>query len=100
MWNSTKVRRILPWIVTATILGVLLGVIFLFPASLPKQLAPGEVQNYQGENLSAIANVYGNAIAGSNIRSSHLPPNITGGSPNPLQFTYDDVVNNHQATKK
>jgi DMSO/TMAO reductase YedYZ molybdopterin-dependent catalytic subunit len=57
-------------------------------------LYPGEVRSYQGQNLASIANVYENAIAGTQyINASTYRLTINGLVSNPLQLTYNEVVN-------
>jgi DMSO/TMAO reductase YedYZ molybdopterin-dependent catalytic subunit len=59
------------------------------------------VRNYQGENLSSIADVKENAIRGTQlINESTYRLSVTGLVNNPLQLTYNDVVNSHQKYKK
>jgi DMSO/TMAO reductase YedYZ molybdopterin-dependent catalytic subunit len=99
--SNSKIRQVLPWLITFVILGVLLAVIFRFSPSGPVLLEPGEVQNYQGENLSAIANVYENAIAGTqHIDQATYRLNITGYAQTPLQLTYDEIISNYQTYEK
>jgi DMSO/TMAO reductase YedYZ molybdopterin-dependent catalytic subunit len=64
-------------------------------------LYPGEVTQYQGQNLSAISVVYQNAIAGTQfIDQATYRLNVTGLVNKTFEYTYDEVVNNHQAYQK
>ena len=76
----------------------------LFIAALPRSpqnLYPAEIRNYQGENLSSIADVKENAIAGTQyINQSSYRLAVTGLVDKTLQLTYNDVVNNHQRYQK
>jgi len=61
-------------------------------------LYPGEITQYQGQNLSAIGDVYQNAIEGTQfIDQSTYHLTVTGLVNQTLQYTYDQVVNNHQS---
>jgi len=70
------------------------------PAPTPF-LYPGEVTQYQNQSLSPISDVYQNAIAGTQyINQATYRLNVTGLVNNTLEYTYDDVVNNHTAYQK
>ena len=61
----------------------------------PKILYPGEIRNYQGQNLASISDVRENAIKGTqfiNVSTYHLE--ITGLVNQTLDYTYDQVANN------
>jgi DMSO/TMAO reductase YedYZ molybdopterin-dependent catalytic subunit len=63
----------------------------------PITLQTGEVQQYQGQKLDPIVSVYENAISGTqyiNVSTYNLV--ITGLVNKPINYTYDEVVNNHQ----
>ncbi len=66
-----------------------------------KNLYPGEVRDYQGENLSSIADVRENAIKGTqniNVSTYHLE--ITGLVNKTVDYTYDQVINSFQKYQK
>ena len=68
---------------------------------LPTNLYPGEVREYQGENLSSIANVRENSIKGTqNINSSTYRLEITGLANKTVEYTYDQVINSFQKYQK
>jgi DMSO/TMAO reductase YedYZ molybdopterin-dependent catalytic subunit len=70
------------------------------PSSNP-QLYPGEITQYQNQTLSQINAVYQNAIAGiRHIDQTSYRLSIDGLVNQPLRYTYDQVVHNHQSTKK
>ncbi len=101
--EKTKFRRALPYIVSGLVLVLLIALlIFGTPSSQPPQtLYPGEVRNYMGENLSSIANVLENNIAGiQSIDVSSYRLTVTGLVNKPLNLTYDDVVEKYQAYQK
>ena len=67
----------------------------------PPTLYPGEVRNYQGENLSSISNIVDNAIAGTqfiNQTTYHLT--VDGLVSNTKQYTYDQVITGFQNYQK
>ncbi len=71
------------------------------PTTTPTVLNPGEVTQYQGQDLSAISSVYENAIAGTQyIDPTSYNLTVTGLVNNTLNYTYGDVVNNHQKYQK
>jgi DMSO/TMAO reductase YedYZ molybdopterin-dependent catalytic subunit len=63
------------------------------PTSTPTALYPGEVRDYQGAPLSSIADVYENAIAGTQyINQSTYRLTINGLVNNTLQLSYNLVL--------
>jgi DMSO/TMAO reductase YedYZ molybdopterin-dependent catalytic subunit len=67
----------------------------------PTMLYPGEVQHYQGENLSSIANVLENAIKGTqHINASTYRLSITGLVNKTVEYTYDQIVNDFPKYQK
>ena len=67
----------------------------------PKNLYPGEVRDYQGENLSSIADVRENAIKGTqNINVSTYRLEITGLVNNTVDYTYEQVISSFQKYQK
>jgi len=99
--GNTKLRNALPYIILVTTLVVL---VTLFVAGLPRgpqMLYPGEVRIYQGEDLSAVANVYENAIRGTQfLNDSSYRLSIDGLVSRPLQLTYNDILDNYQSFQK
>jgi DMSO/TMAO reductase YedYZ molybdopterin-dependent catalytic subunit len=70
------------------------------PQPTPITLYPGEVLQYQGQNLDPIRTVYENAIAGTQyINQSTYKVTIEGLVNNVSTFTYDHVVS-HQSYQK
>jgi DMSO/TMAO reductase YedYZ molybdopterin-dependent catalytic subunit len=74
----------------------------IFPTSNPPiYLYPGEVRDYQGENLSSIADVYINAVAGIQyIDQTNYTLTVNGLVNNKLNLSYKDVTQNYQLYKK
>jgi len=101
MQRSRAVRVLISGVVIVLVVALVVLVLVSYLNLQPQMLYPSEVRSYQGVNLSSIANVRENAIAGTqyiNVSSYHLA--ITGLVSNPLQLTYDDVINNHQSYTK
>lgn len=66
-----------------------------------KELQTVEVREYEGQNLSSINDFRENSIKGPqyvDIESYQLK--ITGLVNDPISYTYDEVINNHQLYKK
>jgi DMSO/TMAO reductase YedYZ molybdopterin-dependent catalytic subunit len=62
-----------------------------------KMLEPVELRKYEGEKLSAIAEFRENSINGPQyIDNKSYRLKITGLVHTEMEYTYDDVVNNHQ----
>jgi DMSO/TMAO reductase YedYZ molybdopterin-dependent catalytic subunit len=85
----------------AAMLLVLLIVVIIYASNQPKMLYPGEVHDYQGENLSAISDVKENAIKGiQRINASTYRLQITGLVNRTVEYSYDDIVNSFQKYQK
>jgi DMSO/TMAO reductase YedYZ molybdopterin-dependent catalytic subunit len=96
-----------PKLIAAFFVALLLVLLFLAvyyaenPAQQLKNLYPGEVRNYQGENLSSIADVYENAIKGTqHINASTYRLEITGLVNKTVEYSYDQIINEFQKYQK
>jgi DMSO/TMAO reductase YedYZ molybdopterin-dependent catalytic subunit len=70
-------------------------------ANQPPTLYPGEIRDYQGENLSSIADFRENSIKGpQNVNASTYRLQITGLVNRPVEYTYDDVLSKFQRYQK
>ena len=90
-------------IIAASLIVALLALVFwvVYFGAQPRELYPGEVRDYQGQNLSSIANVYENAVNGTQyLNASTYRLTITGLVNKTLEYTYSDVVNNFQQYTK
>ena len=66
-----------------------------------KELAPVEIREYQGENLSSINDFIENSIKGPQyIEKERYRLDVTGLVEKPQSYTYDEVLNNQQHYKK
>jgi DMSO/TMAO reductase YedYZ molybdopterin-dependent catalytic subunit len=98
--EKTKIHKKLPY-VTVAIVGIILVTLFIFGLPQTNNLYPTEVRNYEGQNLSSIAEVRENAIRGiQQINQTNYRLTIKGLVNTTLQLTYDEVVNNHQKYQK
>jgi DMSO/TMAO reductase YedYZ molybdopterin-dependent catalytic subunit len=99
--EKTKTRKIFPYIVG---LSVVVALVALFLVGLPRPpqtLYPMEVRNYQGENLSAVAAVYENAIQGTQfLNESNYRLTVKGLVDRPHQIAYGEVINGFQNYQK
>ncbi len=67
----------------------------------PRTLYPGEIREYQGENLSSIADFRENSIRGpQNVNASTYRLQITGLVNRTVEYTYDEVVTKFQKYQK
>jgi DMSO/TMAO reductase YedYZ molybdopterin-dependent catalytic subunit len=67
----------------------------------PPNLYPGEVRDYQGENLASIADFRENAIKGTqHINASTYKLEITGLVNKTIEYTYDQIINSFQKYQK
>lgn len=67
----------------------------------PQELEPVEVREYEGVKLSSVDDFRENSIKGSqniDVEGYHL--DITGLVENPQNYTYDEVIDNHQHYEK
>ena len=99
-------KKILFRNIVAVILVVMLLVLVFLAAYYaenppPKMLYPGEIRDYQGQNLASIADVRENAIKGTQfINVSTYRLEITGLVNHTVEYTYDQVVNSFQKYQK
>jgi len=67
----------------------------------PPTLYPGEIRDYQGENLSSIADFRENSIRGpQNVNASTYRLQITGLVNRTVGYTYDEVLSKFQRYQK
>jgi len=65
------------------------------------RLQPVEIKEYQGEKLSSINDFRENSIAGpQHVDISKYRLQITGLVNNPKEYTYEQVIDNHQSYEK
>jgi DMSO/TMAO reductase YedYZ molybdopterin-dependent catalytic subunit len=79
---------------------VFLGV-YYYAENQPKTLYPGEIRDYQGQNLASISDVQENAIKGTqviNVSTYRLV--ITGLVNKTVEYTYEQIVSSFQKYQK
>src|SRR4030067_2778486 len=89
------------WIIAVAV--ILFPLIFLgfVLANLPRRLYPGEVREYEGENLPSISDVQENAIKGNqNLNETTYRLNVTGLVNKTREYTYSEVVDGFQKYEK
>jgi DMSO/TMAO reductase YedYZ molybdopterin-dependent catalytic subunit len=89
------------WIIAVAV--ILLASIFIgfVLVNLPRRLYPGEVREYQGENLSSISDVVENAVKGNqNLNQATYRLNVTGLVNETHEYTYSEVVDGFQKYEK
>lgn len=99
--------RNLQKIISAIFIVMLLVLIFLAvyygnqATNQPPTLYPGEIRDYQGENLSSIADFRENSIGGpQNVNASTYRLQITGLVNRTVEYTYDEVLSKFQKYQK
>ncbi|MGD6851564.1 MAG: molybdopterin-dependent oxidoreductase [Candidatus Bathyarchaeia archaeon] len=99
-----KVRRYSGPIAAILILVALMAIFLValnYIQNSPITLYPGEVQNYEGQNLASIGEVRENAIKGTQyLNNSDYRLAINGLVDENLSLTYDEVVNGLQSYQK
>ncbi len=84
---------------------VILTVIFIgigiYSQNLPKKLYPGEVLEYEGQDLSLINDFRENSIRGpQQINESTYSLTITGLVNQTIEFSYNEIINEFQKYQK
>jgi DMSO/TMAO reductase YedYZ molybdopterin-dependent catalytic subunit len=70
-------------------------------AAPTSRLQPVEIKEYQGEKLSSINDFQENSISGpQHIDVQRYRLKVTGLVDSPKEYTYDDVISNHQSYEK
>jgi len=95
-------------VTTTLIIGIILSIAINAPIATlyatetePTELDEVEINEYEGEDLSSIDVFRENSIKGpQHIDIETYKLNITGLVNNELEYTYDDVISNHQNYKK
>jgi len=95
--KSLLVRAIAFVSLVLTILVILVGC--ATPGAKPLQSV--EIKEYQGEKLSSIYDFRENSINGpQHVDAATYKLKITGLVENPTEYTYDEVIDNHQSYEK
>lgn len=92
-----------PVLATITLIALVLAAVFVISYSpeQTKTLRPGEVNEYQGKNLSAIDDFRENSIKGpQQVDKTTYRLVVTGLVNRTLALSYDDVLNQNQSYEK
>ena len=99
--------RNLQKIISAAFIAMLLVLIFVVVyynnqgANQPPTLYPGEIRDYQGENLSSIADFRENSIKGpQHVNASTYRLQVTGLVNRTVEYTYNEVLAKFQRYQK
>ena len=80
---------------------LVLAIYYSQNSTQPKNLYPGEVRDYQGENISSIADFRENAIKGTqHINASTYKLEIKGLVNRTIEYTYDQILDRFQKYQK
>ncbi len=91
----------LPVVVALLVVFAVIIFVAVYLQGQPRTLYPGEVREYQGENLSSINAIYDNAIRGTQvINQSTYRLTVNGLVLNPKEYMYDEVLNGFQNYQK
>ncbi len=94
-------NRVLKRFVPISLALIALLVIFGCGAPDTSRLQPVEVKDYQGEKLSSITDFQENSIRGpQHVDEAKYRLQITGLVENPVEYTYDQIINNYQGYEK
>jgi len=95
--NNTK-KIILSIVIILTIIFIGAGI---YTQNIPRRLYPGEILEYEGQDLSSINDFRENSIRGpQTINVSSYSLAITGLVNDTIEYTYDDILNNFQKYQK
>jgi DMSO/TMAO reductase YedYZ molybdopterin-dependent catalytic subunit len=94
-------KLVAAFLIVALVALLVLAIYYAQNPPIPPNLYPGEVRDYQGENLSSIANVIENAIKGTqHLNASTYRLEITGLVNRTVEYTYDQIINSFQKYQK
>jgi DMSO/TMAO reductase YedYZ molybdopterin-dependent catalytic subunit len=97
-----KVKRFKRTIIASLVLLLIILVIAgVYWQSTPQMLYPGEVRDYEGQDLSSISNFRENSIKGpQNVNESTYQLKIVGLVNKTVEYTYSEVINGFQNYQK
>ncbi|HEX76208.1 MAG TPA: molybdopterin-dependent oxidoreductase [Dehalococcoidia bacterium] len=101
MWKKLAVGAIILSVVVSAILIPNCACEVDVAVNKPEELAPVEIREYQGENLSSINDFLENSIKGPQyIEKEKYRLEVIGLVEKPQSYSYDEVVNDQQHYKK
>ncbi len=101
MENKKRLPQIIAFSFAIMLIALLLFGIYYAEQNKPKKLYPGEIQNYQGQDLSSIGDFRENSIRGpQTVNASTYHLQITGLVNKTVEYTYDEVLAKFQKYEK
>jgi DMSO/TMAO reductase YedYZ molybdopterin-dependent catalytic subunit len=101
MEKKSFFRKIIAFALGLMLLVLVFLGLYYYVLNQPKMLYPGEIRDYQGQNLASIADVQENAIRGTQfINASTYRLEITGLVNKTVEYTYDQIINSFQKYQK
>jgi DMSO/TMAO reductase YedYZ molybdopterin-dependent catalytic subunit len=101
MENKKRLPQIIAFTFAIMFIALLLFGIYYAEQNKPKKLYPGEIQNYQGQDLSSIGDFRENSIKGpQTVNASTYRLQITGLVNKTLEYTYEEVLAKFQKYEK
>jgi DMSO/TMAO reductase YedYZ molybdopterin-dependent catalytic subunit len=95
--KGLRIKAIVFVLIVSLILLILAGC--AAPGTRPLQSV--EIKEYQGEKLSSIYDFRENSIKGpQHVDIANYKLQVSGLVENPVEYTYDNVINNHQSYEK
>lgn len=92
-------KKVIIGVFVVLLVGMIIFTVYL--QTLPRQLYPSEVTEYEGENLSSISNFRENSIGGPQyVDNSTYRLKVTGLVNRTLEFTYSQVLESFQKYQK
>lgn len=88
-------------IIAVVLLLVILFIAGVYWQTTPRMLYPGEIRDYEGQDLSSISDFRENSIKGpQNVNESHYQLKITGLVNETSEYSYSEVINGFQNYQK
>lgn len=89
------------FLIITSILVLFFIIIGIYIQTIPTRLYPGEIREYEGQDLSSINNFRENSIKGpQNINISSYTLTITGLVNDTYEYSYEEILNNFQRYQK
>ncbi len=101
MEKVKRYRQVIAFAFAIMLIAVLLIGVYLAEQNKPKKLYPGEILDYQGQDLSSIGDFRENSIKGpQNVSASTYRLEITGFGNSSIEYTYDEILAKFQNYEK
>ena len=101
MEKVKRYRQVIAFAFAIMLIVVLLIGVYFAEQNKPKKLYPGEILDYQGQDLSSIGDFRENSIKGpQNVSASNYRLEITGLVNRTDEYTYDEILAKFQNYEK